>query len=106
LQQTQQKIGLTSNFIHLQKKGELLPYRQFVQAFAWDNPNYPESSLKSLKEMPDGPEKERLYYGNWEFSDDPTALCDYDAVTDVFTNEVRGNGHEVNKCRPCDAGQG
>ena len=74
------------------QKGELPTYRKFVQAFAWDNPNYPESSLKSLKEMPDGPEKERLYYGNWEFSDDPTALCDYDAVTDVFTNEVRGNG--------------
>ena len=46
------------------KKGELPTYRQFVQAFAWDNPNYPESSLKSLREMPEGAEKERLYYGS------------------------------------------
>ena len=64
MQQTQQKLGIYEQFIHLQKKVSYYRTGQFVQAFAWDNPNYPESSLKSLKEMPDGPEKERLYYGN------------------------------------------
>ena len=39
-----------------------------------------------------GAEKERLYYGSWDFNNDPTSLCDFDAITDVFTNEVRGNG--------------
>ena len=34
-----------------------------MQAFAWDNPNYPESSLKSLKEMPEGAEKEQIRAG-------------------------------------------
>ena len=26
-------------------------------------------------------------YGNWEYDNDPTALCDYDAICDLFTNE-------------------
>ncbi len=31
--------------------------------------------------------KERLYFGNWEYDNDPTALCNYDAICDLFTNE-------------------
>lgn len=37
--------------------------------------------------MPEGPEKERLYKGNWNYSDDPRALCEHDAILDAFTND-------------------
>jgi phage terminase large subunit len=82
-------------FYRPSKDGVILAYRKFVQAFAYDNPDYPKSSLESLKNMPEGPEKERLYYGNWEYSDDPRSLCDYDAILDMFTNEVAPTGKKA-----------
>jgi hypothetical protein len=90
----------TKNWAYIQfyraNKDNTLPdYRKFVQAFAWDNPDYPKSSLESLKNMPDGPEKQRLYFGNWEFSDDPTILCEYDAIVDMFTNHVEPTGKKT-----------
>lgn len=83
------------DFFRASKDGSLKDYRKFVQAYAWDNPNYPKSSLESLKNMPEGPEKERLYYGNWEYSDDPSILCDYDAILDMFTNEIQPTGQRA-----------
>lgn len=32
--------------------------------------------------------KERLLFGNFEYDDDPTALIDYDAIIDLFTNTI------------------
>lgn len=84
-----------SQFYRAERDNMLPDYRKFVQAFAWDNPYYPKSSLESLKNMPDGPEKQRLYFGNWEFSDDPTALCQYDAIADMFTNHIEPTGQKT-----------
>ncbi len=82
-----------SEFYKAHQRNELLDRRKFVQAFAWDNPDYPKTSLESLKNMPEGPEKERLYRGNWDYSDDPSVLCEFDAIMDMFTNDhVKPNG--------------
>lgn len=61
-------------------------FRAFIQALPTDNPHLPESYLKSLLEL-DENSKQRLYYGNWEYDDDPTALCNFDKITDIFTND-------------------
>ena len=82
-------------FYKADKEGRILKHRKFVQAFAYDNPDYPKSSLESLKNMPEGPEKERLYYGNWDYDDDPNVLCDYDAILDMFTNEIEPTGKKA-----------
>lgn len=84
-----------SEFYRAAKDNSLPDNRKFVQAFAWDNPDYPQSSLESLRSMPDGPEKQRLYFGNWEFSDDPTVLCDHDAIMDMFTNHIEPTGEKT-----------
>ncbi len=76
-----------AEFYKAHQRNELLDRRKFVQAFAWDNPDYPKTSLESLKNMPEGPEKERLYRGNWDYSDDPSVLCEFDAIMDMFTND-------------------
>jgi phage terminase large subunit len=82
-----------SDFFKAAERKELPAHRKFIQAFAWDNPDYPKASLESLKNMPEGPEKQRLYYGNWDYSDDPSVLCEFDAVLDMFTNDhVQRNG--------------
>lgn len=61
----------------------LKDYRAFVQALPTDNPHLPASYLESLLQL-DKNSRERLYYGNWEYDDDPSTLIDTEAITDYF----------------------
>src|SRR5690606_36592358 len=79
------KNWVYSQFYHPSKKKELLHYRKFVQALPTDNPHLPESYLESLRQL-DENSKQRLYYGNWEYDDDPAALIDFKKLQDIFTN--------------------
>jgi hypothetical protein len=36
--------------------------------------------------------KQRLYYGNWEYDNDPSKLIDFDKIQNVFTNEFIEGG--------------
>lgn len=57
--------------------------RKFIQALPTDNPHLPKSYLDSLLSL-DKNSKERLYYGNWEYDDDPSTLIDLDSITDYW----------------------
>lgn len=59
----------------------------FISALVQDNPFATEDYINTLRNIKDKVTKERLYFGNWEYDNDPTALCDYDAICDLFTNE-------------------
>ncbi|MGJ1516543.1 phage terminase large subunit [Sphingobacterium siyangense] len=85
------KNWVYSQFYHPSRKKELLPYRRFIQALPTDNPHLPNVYLKSLLEM-DENSKQRLYYGNWEYDDDPAALIDFRKLQDLFTNEFAYGG--------------
>lgn len=74
-----------ARFYKPNKDGTLPIERKFIQALPKDNPHLPESYLKSLLEL-DQSSKERLYFGNWDYDNDPSKLCDYDAICDLFTN--------------------
>jgi hypothetical protein len=63
-------------------------FKRFIAALPSDNPH------PSVKEWIDDIIKtgdtvtiERQVNGNFDFDDDPRALCDFDAVTDMFTND-------------------
>lgn len=58
-------------------------YRKFIKALPKDNPHLPPSYLQSLLRL-DKNSKERLYYGNWEYDDDPATLIDQDSISDYF----------------------
>ena len=58
-------------------------YRKFIQALPTDNNHLHPSYLESLLQL-DKNSKERLYYGNWEYDDDPTTFIDNDAICDYF----------------------
>ena len=75
-----------STFYKPHKEGTLPDKRKFIQALPTDNPHLPESYLEQLLDL-DQASKERLYFGNWDYDDDPTKLCDYDAICDMFTND-------------------
>lgn len=66
--------------------GTMIENRKFIQSLPTDNPNLPPSYLDSLLAL-DENSKQRLYYGNWEYDNDPARLIDYDKIQNIFTNE-------------------
>lgn len=74
-----------TDFYKPSKDGTLAPDKQFIQAFVTDNPDIDKTYKANLLKLPKNL-KERLLYGNWEYDDDPTVLCDYDAICDCFSN--------------------
>jgi len=82
----------TKNFLYTEfykpwKQGELSPDKKFIIAKVEDNPFLPPSYVETLKTL-DKVSRERLLKGNWEYDDDPSALMDFEAITDIFTNTV------------------
>lgn len=74
------------------KNGTLPTHRKFIQALPTDNPYLPKSYLDTLLSL-DKNSRERLYYGNWEYDDDPSALIDIDSIVDYFNpNHIKGSG--------------
>jgi len=65
--------------------------KKFIQALPKDNPHLPASYLESLLSL-DENSKQRLYYGNWEYDNDPSKLIDFDKIQNVFTNEFIDGG--------------
>ena len=68
------------------REKELRKDRAFVQALPTDNPHLPKTYLQSLLRL-DETSKQRLYYGNWEYDDDPAKLIEYDAILDLWNND-------------------
>ena len=75
------------------KDGAIEAWKRFIQAFPQDNKMLPAGYLENLHRTLNRNQKERLLFGNWEFDDDPTVLCDYDHILDIFTNNhVKSTG--------------
>jgi hypothetical protein len=77
------KNWVYKQFYQPSKKGTLKKGRAFLQALPTDNPHLPPEYLESLLSL-DKNSRERLYYGNWEYDNDPAALISYDAIMDYF----------------------
>lgn len=71
-------------FYKKSKDRDLKHTRKFIQALPTDNPHLPKSYLESLLSL-DKNSKQRLYYGNWEYDDDPATLIDFDSIVDYFS---------------------
>lgn len=71
----------------LWKKKQLPNDTAFIQAFAKDNRFLPKAYIESLQSIKDSSLRERLLNGNWEYSDDPDTLIDYDSIINAFRND-------------------
>ena len=85
------KNWVYNQFYIKQKNGTIETDKKFIQALPQDNPHLPESYLESLLSL-DENSKQRLYYGNWEYDNDPSKLIDFDKIQNVFTNEFVEGG--------------
>lgn len=81
------KGWLYNEFYKPFKEGVLSPIKAFIQSLVTDNSFRQDGSLERLDNIKDAVAKQRLRYGNWEYDDDPSALIDYDAIMDLFTND-------------------
>ncbi|MEG0889754.1 MAG: phage terminase large subunit [Bacteroides sp.] len=87
------KNWLYTTFYRPWKEHKLEREYAFIPALVQDNPWATEDYIEMLRSTKDEVTKQRLFFGNWEYDDDPTALCDYDAICDIFTNEhVKATG--------------
>ncbi len=80
------------HFYKKNRDGDLNDRRKFIQSLPTDNPHLPESYLNSLLSL-DKVSKERLYFGNWEYDDDPATLIDLDSITDYWgADHIKAEG--------------
>lgn len=69
----------------------LLP-RQYLVALVQDNPFIEKDYIEALESTSDKVKKERLLKGNWEYDDNPNALCSHDAILEMFDNTIAKRG--------------
>lgn len=82
------KNYLYSQFYKKAKSGQLESHKRFIQALPQDNKvlwdtGYFEHLARTLSPSA----RQRLLHGNWEYDDDPDALCDYDNILAIFKND-------------------
>ena len=75
-----------NDFVKPDKEGTLPPYRKFIKALPVDNPYVDKAYIDNLLKA-DKVTVQRLYFGNFEYDDDPAVLCDYDAMNVLYVNE-------------------
>lgn len=63
-------------------------YKQFIPALPSDNPNPAVKEwVDDIIKTGDTATIERQIHGNFDYDDDPSKLCEYDAICDLFTND-------------------
>ena len=85
------KNWVYAQFYLKQKNNTIEPDKRFIQSLPKDNPHLPSSYLESLLSL-DENSKQRLYYGNWEYDNDPAKLMDFEKIQNIFTNEFVEGG--------------
>ncbi len=81
------KNWLYTQFYKRWKEQKLESSKAFIQAFYTDNLHLTKDYEKQLQSISDKNTRERLKDGNWEYNDDPTALCAYENIIATFSND-------------------
>jgi len=80
------KNWVYSDFFKPHSDNKLDSNKKFIQSLVDDNPFISRHYKENLLTL-DKNSKERLLFGNWDYENDPSALVDYDAIIDCFTND-------------------
>ena len=70
------------------KKGTLDKDYAFIQSLYGDNSHTRDQYEDQLSKITDPIMRARLKAGNWDYMPSDNALCDFDAINDIFTNVV------------------
>ena len=91
------KNWVYSEFYKPQQDGTIDKTKKFIPAFVDDNQHNSEHYKTSLERM-DTTSKERLLFGNWEYSNDLSQLIDYEKILDSFRNDFVVSGNPYITC--------
>jgi phage terminase large subunit len=80
------KNFLYTDFYKPWSQGRLEKNKRFIQALVTDNKFRQKGAVDVLDKIKSKITKERLRFGNWEYSQDPSCLMDYDDIISIFTN--------------------
>lgn len=68
------------------RKGTLKDYQAYLPCLVQENPFIDPDYIEGLRTTSDKVKFERLFKGNWEYDDNPLALCSHDAICAIFGN--------------------
>jgi hypothetical protein len=79
------------------KDGTEPEFKKFIPALPSDNPHPSvQEWVEDIIKTGDTITIMRQVHGNFEYDDDPTVLCDYDAICDLFTNDhIQGGSRYI-----------
>lgn len=82
------------------KKGILESHKYYLQCLITENPFLTEDYVNSMRRLAqeDKATFERLFKGNWEYEENPNALCDYEKIEEVFSNDIVEDGLPAITC--------
>lgn len=93
-----QKNWLFNTFYKPWRDKTLRPPYAFIKAMHQDNEYLTKEYLEALNAIEDKVTKQRLLHGIWEYENDESQLCDYDAINDMFTNDFVAQGDPALSC--------
>lgn len=70
------------------KANRLEAYRYYIACLVQENPYIDPAYIEGLKTTSDKVKFERLFKGNWDYDDNPNALCSYDDICAIFGNTL------------------
>lgn len=68
--------------------GVLSDYMYYLACLVQENPFIDPDYIEGLKTTKDKVKFERLFKGNWEYDDNPNALCSHDDICAIFGNKI------------------
>jgi hypothetical protein len=86
-----------SEFYKPQVDGTIAKNKQFIASLIDDNPFISKHYKENLLTL-DTVSKERLLFGNWEYSNDPSILIEYDKILDSFNSGYLPTGPHYITC--------
>lgn len=84
-------------FYKPQLDGTISENKRFIASLIDDNPFISKHYKQNLLTL-DTVSKERLLFGNWEYSNDPSTLIDYDKILDAFSSSYLPSGPHYITC--------
>ena len=84
-------------FYKPQLDGTISENKRFITSLIDDNPFISKHYKQNLLTL-DQVSKERLLFGNWEYSNDPSTLIDYDKILDAFSSSYLPTGPHYITC--------
>ena len=82
------KNWMYTTFFKPAKDNSLADHMTYLPCLVQENPFIEKDYIKALESTSDKVKKERLLKGNWEYDDNPNALCAYDTILAIFDNDL------------------